>query len=92
MDRESGIKNVLVIFGGCSPEYGVSLQSAAAVIRNIDRDKYMPVLVGITKAGDWYYYDGDVQNIENDSWWNGYMQDLGEHEEEYVPDFKNSLT
>ena len=23
---------------------------------------------------------------------NGYMQDLGEHEEEYVPDFKNSLT
>lgn len=70
MDRESGIKNVLVIFGGCSPEYGVSLQSAAAVIRNIDRDKYMPVLVGITKAGDWYYYDGDVQNIENDSWWN----------------------
>ena len=53
MDRESGIKNVLVIFGGCSPEYGVSLQSAAAVIRNIDRDKYMPVLVGITKAGDW---------------------------------------
>ena len=70
MDRESDIKNVLVIFGGCSPEYGVSLQSAAAVIRNIDRDKYMPVLVGITKAGDWYYYDGDVQNIENDSWWN----------------------
>ena len=65
MDRKSGIKNVLVIFGGCSPEYGVSLQSAAAVIRNIDRDKYMPVLVGITKAGDWYYYDGDVQNIEN---------------------------
>lgn len=70
MDRESDIKNVLVIFGGCSPEYVVSLQSAAAVIRNIDRDKYMPVLVGITKAGDWYYYDGDVQNIENDSWWN----------------------
>lgn len=49
--------------------WGVA-QSAAAVIRNIDRDKYMPVLVGITKAGDWYYYDGDVQNIENDSWWN----------------------
>ena len=23
---------------------------------------------------------------------NGYMQDLGEHEEEYVPEFKNSLT
>ena len=23
---------------------------------------------------------------------NGYMQDLGDHEEEYVPDFKNSLT
>lgn len=65
----SDIKNVLVIFGGCSPEYGVSLQSAAAVIRNIDRNKYMPVLVGITKDGDWYYYEGDVKNIEDDTWW-----------------------
>ena len=71
MDKVLDVKNVLVIFGGCSPEYGVSLQSAAAVIRNIDRSKYLPVLVGITQEGDWYHYDGDVKEIENDTWWKG---------------------
>ena len=71
MDKVLNVKNVLVIFGGCSPEYGVSLQSAAAVIRNIDRSKYLPVLVGITQEGDWYHYDGDVKEIENDTWWKG---------------------
>ena len=46
-------KKIAVIFGGCSPEYGVSLQSAYAVINHIDRNKYTPVLIGITKLGDW---------------------------------------
>ena len=69
MDKVINVKNVLVIFGGCSPEYGVSLHSAAAVIRNIDRSKYFPVLVGITQEGDWYHYDGDTREIENDTWW-----------------------
>lgn len=69
--KSLNIKNILVIFGGCSPEYGVSLQSAAAVIRNIDREKYMPVLVGITREGDWYYYEGNTEDIENDTWWKG---------------------
>ncbi|MBR2876782.1 MAG: D-alanine--(R)-lactate ligase, partial [Clostridia bacterium] len=34
------LKNVLVIFGGASSEYEVSLRSAASVLSNIDREKY----------------------------------------------------
>ncbi len=59
---------IAVVFGGCSPEYGVSLQSAYAVISHIDQGKYVPVLIGITKQGDWYCFDGDIENIPDDTW------------------------
>ena len=62
--------NVAVFFGGCSSEYSVSLESASAVIRNMDRTKYNPVLIGITNKGDWYYYTGSVENIQNNTWRN----------------------
>lgn len=61
-------KKVAVLFGGCSPEYGVSLQSAAAVISHIDREKYEPVPVGITHTGDWFYYGGEPAEIADDTW------------------------
>ncbi len=61
-------KNVLIFFGGCSSEYTVSLESAAGVIRNLDRDKYCPVLAGITRQGDWYHYTGTVDRITADTW------------------------
>lgn len=61
-------KKIAVIFGGCSPEYGVSLQSAYAVISHMDKEKYMPVLIGITKKGDWYCFDGNIENILSDTW------------------------
>lgn len=61
-------KKIAVLFGGCSPEYGVSLQSAAAVIRHMDRKKYEPVPVGITHTGDWFYYGGGPERIEEDTW------------------------
>ena len=60
--------NVAVFFGGCSSEYGVSLESASAVISNLDKDKYRPVPVGITKDGDWYYFKGDPAKIPADTW------------------------
>lgn len=59
---------IAVLFGGCSPEYGVSLQSAGAVLRHIDRDKYDPLPIGITRQGQWYCYPGGVDRIENDTW------------------------
>lgn len=61
-------KNVLIFFGGCSPEYKVSLESAAGVIRNLNREKYCPVLVGITRQGNWYHYTGAVERIAADTW------------------------
>lgn len=62
--------NIAIIFGGCSSEYGVSLESAFAVISNIDRDKYVPVPVGISREGDWFYFSGDREQIKNDTWCN----------------------
>jgi len=59
---------IAVIFGGCSPEYDISLQSAHAVIRHMDQTKYTPVLIGITRQGDWYYYTGDIDKIASDTW------------------------
>ena len=61
-------KTIAVIFGGCSPEYNVSLQSTYAVISHMNREKYLPVLIGITRQGDWYYFDGDVEEIISDTW------------------------
>ena len=59
---------IAVLFGGCSPEYSVSLQSAAAVLQNMDSSKYEAVMVGISKTGDWFYYTGPIENIKNDTW------------------------
>lgn len=63
-------RNVVIFFGGCSPEYNVSLSSASGVILNLDREHYEPVLVGITQKGTWYYYAGPVDKLLNDSWCN----------------------
>lgn len=63
-----GKTKIAVIFGGCSPEYRISLQSAYAVIRHMDRERYAPVLIGITRQGDWYCFDGDIERIPADTW------------------------
>ncbi|MCM1234352.1 MAG: D-alanine--D-serine ligase VanG [Ruminococcus flavefaciens] len=62
-------KKIAVFFGGCSTEYKVSLQSAYAVIKSIDTQKYMPVLIGIAPcSGKWYWFHGDVEKIRDDQW------------------------
>lgn len=61
-------KNILILFGGCSPEHNVSLESAAAVISHMDREKYFPVTVGITREGDWYWYQGPAEAIADGRW------------------------
>lgn len=62
--------NIAILFGGCSPEYSVSLQSACSVIKHIDTEKYMPVLIGISSKGDWYKFDGNIEKIGEDTWCN----------------------
>lgn len=61
---------IAVFFGGCSSEYSVSLESASAVITNLDKNKYEIIPVGITKEGDWFYYMGEISNIKTDCWQN----------------------
>lgn len=61
-------KIIGVLFGGCSPEYSVSLQSAYSVLTNIDFDKYEVIPLGITKDGQWFKYLGDFEGIKYDSW------------------------
>lgn len=62
------MKNVLVLFGGKSSEYEVSLRSAYAVMKNIPADKYSIIPVGITKCGRWYLFEGDIEKIPTDNW------------------------
>lgn len=61
-------KKIGVIFGGCSPEHDVSLESSYSVIKNMDKEKYDCILIGITKNGDWFKFDGDVEDIKNNTW------------------------
>lgn len=61
-------KKVAILFGGCSTEYSVSLQSASAVINHFNQEKYELILLGITKQGQWLHYDGPTEMILNDTW------------------------
>lgn len=61
-------KTIAILFGGNSSEYEVSLQSASAIIKNFPIDKYNLYMIGITKDGKWYHYQGEIDNIINDTW------------------------
>ncbi|AUS97776.1 D-alanine--D-alanine ligase A [Clostridium thermosuccinogenes] len=63
-----GKKRVAVIFGGQSSEHEVSRVSAESIIRNINRDKFDVVMIGITKDGRWLTYDGPVDKIGSGEW------------------------
>ncbi len=63
-----GMIRIGIIFGGRSGEHEISLMSATSVINALDKDKFLPVFIGITKKGDWLLYDGPVENIEDGSW------------------------
>lgn len=60
--------DILCLFGGKSTEHEVSLISAYSILKNINREKYNIYTVGITKTGDWFYYDGPIEKIRDGSW------------------------
>lgn len=68
MSEKKQRKRVAVLFGGCSSEHEVSLQSAHAVITHIDTEAYELVMIGISKDGKWYLYQGDPANIPGRAW------------------------
>ncbi len=61
-------KRIVVLFGGASSEYEVSLQSAYAVMTHIDEEKYQILPIGIAKNGTWYLYRGEFTDIPEDKW------------------------
>ncbi len=56
-------KKIALLFGGASSEHEVSCMSVASVYENIDKEKYEPLLLGITKGGEWFLYSGHDQKL-----------------------------
>jgi D-alanine--(R)-lactate ligase len=44
---------IAVLFGGCSEEHDVSVKSAMEIAAGIDRQKYEPLYIGISRSGVW---------------------------------------
>ena len=87
-ERDEKMKQITiaVIFGGCSSEYSISLESAHAVITHMDRERYRPLPVGITREGRWLAYFGETGKIADDTWHQdescvpaAYSPDRGDH-------------
>ncbi|GJF33718.1 D-alanine--D-alanine ligase [Kitasatospora sp. NE20-6] len=51
--NQPGKPRVAIVFGGRSSEHGVSVVTAASVLRAIDRSKYEVLPIGITHEGRW---------------------------------------
>ena len=64
------MKNLLILFGGESPEHDVSNISAANILNEIDSSRYQITKVGITKDGKWHLISDDCKNedIKNGNW------------------------
>ncbi|MFE7767387.1 D-alanine--D-alanine ligase family protein [Streptomyces sp. NPDC057438] len=53
-EQPSRKPRVAVVFGGRSSEHGISVVTAGAVLRAIDRTKYDVLPIGITREGRWF--------------------------------------
>lgn len=61
-------KNVLVLFGGVSPEHEISKISADTIIKHLSEERYHIIPVYITQEGRWLLYDGAIDNVKNVAW------------------------
>jgi D-alanine--D-alanine ligase len=61
-------KRVAVLFGGASQDYTASLQSAYSVLCALSKEKYDIIPIGITRAGRWLFFPGDVGEIPSGAW------------------------
>lgn len=60
---------ILVLFGGASTEYKVSLQSAHAVMEELAAQGHEVLPLGITRGGRWLRYQGDLKRIPAGTWY-----------------------
>ncbi len=47
---------VLLLCGGQSTEHEISLESCHSVVAAMDRERFLPIVAGITREGIWQYY------------------------------------
>ena len=59
-------KNILVLFGGCSPEHDISKKSVQTVLNALNGNTVIPVY--ITREGKWLMYDGKPDNLQAVNW------------------------
>ncbi len=60
--------SVALIFGGKSGEHDVSRVSASSIFKHINKEKYDVHTIGITKDGNWIYYNGSSEDMANGNW------------------------
>ncbi|MCI4064711.1 D-alanine--D-alanine ligase [Micromonospora sp. R77] len=58
-----GKTRVAIVFGGRSPEHGISCVSAGSVLGALDPDEFEVVPVGITRTGQWVLTSGDPAQL-----------------------------
>lgn len=80
-----------VIFGGQSSEYSVSLHSVASFLRQIHNEKYEITMIGINKEGQFYLYDGSIDDIEHDHWQENAVEAAWVHKGIMALDGKNTV-
>ena len=56
---------VAILYGGRSVEHGVSINSARNIAEYIDKNKYEPILIGISTSGAWYLTSSVSKEIED---------------------------
>ncbi len=61
-------KKVAIVFGGRSTEHAVSCASAYSIAKNIDRELFDTVLIGVTGKGEWLPYRGEEERLLDGSW------------------------
>ena len=61
-------QGIIVLFGGASSEYEVSLRSSFSVLEALDKEKYIIYKIGITKKGEWYLFEGENKEILDGKW------------------------
>ena len=59
---------VAVLFGGASKDHKISLVSAYHLLNGLSRERYDVTPIGITKAGRWLYFPGDIGEILDGTW------------------------
>jgi D-alanine-D-alanine ligase len=60
-------KKIAILYGGRSVEHGVSINSARNIHQYIDRNRFEPILIGISLKGAWYKTETVSKNIESGS-------------------------